>query len=98
MKRSDVVTRLRDHAAELRARGIVSVHLFGSTARDEAGPESDVDLFLDTDPNRKFSLIDLADVGFLLEDLLGARVDVTTRDSLHPSLRAGIEAAAERVV
>ncbi len=98
MNRSDVISRLKDHAPELRRRGVTALHLFGSTLRGEAGPASDVDLFLDHDPAKKFSLVDLADVGLMLEEALGARVDLTTRDSLHPRLRARIEATAERVL
>jgi predicted nucleotidyltransferase len=98
MNRSDVVSRLKDHADALRERGVVGLHLFGSTLRDEAGPDSDVDLFLDYDPSTKFSLFDLADLGLMLEDVLGTRVDLTTRDSLHPQLKAGIEATAERIL
>ena len=98
MNRSDVISRLKDHAPELHRRGVVALHLFGSTQRGEAGPNSDVDLFLDYDPAKKFSLIDLADVGLMLEEMLGARVDLTTRDSLHPRLKARIEATAERVL
>ena len=98
MDRSAVVSRLKAHAPEIHARGVVALHLFGSTLTGEAGPESDVDLFLDYDPDKAFSLVDLADLGAMLEDLLGASVDLTTRDSLHPRLRAGIEARAERVL
>lgn len=98
MDRSVVVSRLKAHAPEIRARGVVALHLFGSTLAGEAGPESDVDLFLDYDPDKAFSLVDLADLGAMLEDVLGTSVDLTTRDSLHPRLRAGIEARAERVL
>ena len=55
-----------------------------------------VDLFLDHVDG--FSLFDLADLADHLEGLLGARVDLTTRDSLDRRLRAGIEARAERVL
>ena len=98
MNRADVVARLKPHAPEFHRRGVTALHLFGSTLRGEAGPASDVDLFLDYDPATKFSLIDLADVGLMLEEMLGTRVDLTTRDSLHPRLRARIEATAERVL
>ena len=71
--------------------------LFGSTARDDAKSESDLDLFVDYDPNKKFSLVDLVGIKLLLEDELGMAVDITTRDSLHPMLRHEIEKSAIRV-
>jgi uncharacterized protein len=56
-----------------------------------------VDLFIDYDPNKKFSLVDLVTIKLYLEDALGVEVDVTTRDSLHPMLRKSIEQSAIRV-
>lgn len=46
MNRDTAIARLKEHEAELRRLGVQSLYVFGSTARDEAGPESDVDLFL----------------------------------------------------
>lgn len=55
MKRSEAIEKLRNQADAIRALGATSLYLFGSVARDEAGPASDVDLFIDYDPARKFS-------------------------------------------
>ena len=79
------------------ARGATSLYLFGSTVRGEAGAGSDLDMFIDYDPRKKFSLVDLAGIKLYLEDTLGVDVDVTTRDSLHPMLRKDIEQSALRV-
>jgi hypothetical protein len=97
MTRAETIARLRERAAALRARGAVSLFLFGSTARDEAGGSSDIDIFIDYDRTRKFSLLDLAGLKNFLEDEFQVKVDVTTRDSLHPLLREGIEKSAIRV-
>jgi predicted nucleotidyltransferase len=67
-----------------------------SVARGEAGPDSDVDLFFDTD-NPRFSLFELVDVQDRVSDILGTESDVMTRASLHPMLRQQIEAEALRV-
>lgn len=93
----DAISNLQSCAPAVRARGATSLFLFGSVARNEAGPQSDVDLFLDYDPARKFSLMDLVGIKHLLEDQLGVPVDLTTRDSLHPALRDAIEKSALRV-
>lgn len=97
MKKAEVIEIIRQHAEEIRARGATALYLFGSTVRGEAGEGSDVDIFIDYDRSAKFSLLDLIGLEFYLEDLLGAKADVTTRSSLHPRLKDRIVAEAEQV-
>lgn len=97
MNRKDAIEALKQQADALRALGATSLFLFGSVARDEAGPESDLDLFIDYDAARKFSLIDLAGIKLFLEEAFEADVDVTTRNSLHPKLKDRIESSAIRI-
>jgi hypothetical protein len=97
MKRTEALRKLRPFADALKARGATSLYLFGSTARNEAGSESDLDLFLDYDPTSKFNALDLVAAKRLLQRGLGIRVDLTTRAGLHPLLRKKIEAEATRV-
>lgn len=96
MNRNEAISALRSCADAIKSHGATSLYLFGSSARDSAGPDSDLDLFVDYDAG-KFSLVDLVDIKLYLEDRLGIAVDVTTRDSLHPMLRRGIETSAVRV-
>jgi predicted nucleotidyltransferase len=97
MNRTQAVAKLESHADAIKALGATSLFMFGSTARNENNLNSDLDLFVDYDPNGKFNALDLVDIKFLLEDSLGLEVDVTTRDSLHPMLRDDIEKSAVRV-
>ena len=97
MKREAAIAALRSEADRARALGASALYLFGSMARDEAGADSDVDLFIDYDEASRFSLVELVGIKQLLERRLGVPVDLTTRDSLDPLLRARIEASAERV-
>jgi prevent-host-death family protein len=91
-----ILSALRDLEPDLRAKGVAALFLFGSIARGEGRPASDVDLFVD--PARSgFSLLDLAGLQAFLAERLGRDVDLATRDSLHPALRSGIEASALRV-
>ena len=64
--------------------------------RDEARDDSDVDLFFDYEKG-KFGLFELMDVKERASSILGRKADIMTRDSLHRSLKQGIEASAVRV-
>ena len=96
MRRAETSALLAAHAESLRALGIGALFLFGSTARDEAGPDSDIDLFFD--PGRPgLSLFDVMAVRDQISSLVQRPVDVMTRSSLHPYLRSRIEAEAVQV-
>jgi uncharacterized protein len=94
--RETVLRVLRDLRAELaRAFGVRSILLFGSVARGDAGPESDVDLLVEFD--RPVGLLALATLRRTLSERLGRPVDVGTVDSLRPRARAAALAEAVRV-
>jgi uncharacterized protein len=97
MNKNEAIAKLKGCADAVKARGATSLYVFGSAVRDEAKTDSDLDLFIDYDPKKKFSLVDLVGIKLFLEDALGVEVDVTTRDSLHPMLRKEIEQSALRV-
>ena len=97
MKRETAIAKLKANEDAIRALGATSLYLYGSTARDEAKPKSDVDVFVEYDPEGKFSLFDLAGIQVLLQDKLAREVHVTTKNSLHPLMRRGIEHDAIRV-
>lgn len=97
MRRNDVVAALKKAEPALRERGVAALYLFGSHARDQARPDSDVDVFIDKDKTRKFGFDEFMDVYFLLQERLGAGVDYGTREGLHPVLRPEIEREAIRV-
>ena len=97
VKKAEAITRLKPFERRLRARGIEALYLFGSTARDEAGQTSDLDLLYEYDPARKFSLFDQAGAMLELADELGTKVDLISRNGLRPRLRARIEGEMVRV-
>ena len=90
MKRAEALKKLRAFAGALRAGGATSLYLFGSTARNQAGADSDLDLFVDYDPRGKFNAFDLVASKRLLQQGLGVGVDLTTRKGLHPLIRKQI--------
>ena len=65
MSREQVIDTLRAHERELKEAGIVRLSLFGSTARNNAGPDSDVDLLAAFDEGRRLFPVDLSEEGML---------------------------------
>ena len=79
-----IVAELRANAAEIRAQGVTSLALFGSRARGEERDDSDLDVLIEYDAARSFTLYDLVRVERLLERLTGLDVHVATRDAFRP--------------
>jgi hypothetical protein len=96
MERGEAIAKLKQHEAELKRLGVEHLYLFGSTARDEAGEDSDVDLFFDH-PEGSLGLFALMDVKEAAARILERKTDIMTRRSLHPVLREQIEASALQV-
>ncbi len=96
MDKDKSLTLLRAHKSVLAEQfGVADIALFGSTVRDEAASDSDVDVLVrfdgPTTSKRFFG------VQFYLEDLLGRPVDLVTDKALRPELRPYIEKEAVRV-
>jgi predicted nucleotidyltransferase len=87
---------LEAHETEFRRLGVEHLYLFGSTEPGEARDHSDVDLSFDH-PEGSLGLYELIDVKEATARILGRKADIMTRRSLHPVLRAGIEASAQQV-
>lgn len=87
MRRDEAVRILRGHAEELRREGVAHVALFGSVARDSARRESDVDLIVETTPDRPLTLFTIGPLHDLFEKLLGCPVDVIDKDGFDRAKR-----------
>jgi len=80
------VENKRDEILRIAGRyGATNIRIFGSTARGEGGPESDIDLLIDLEHGR--SLLDLIAIKQDLQDLLGCEVDVVTEAAISPLIR-----------
>jgi len=96
MKREEVLRILSQHRSQLEQRhGLRFIALFGSVARDQASPESDIDLLVEFASRPGFD-------GYMrlkehLESLLDRRVDLVMTGALKPSVRPEIEREAIRV-
>lgn len=85
MKRAEVLTILETHQEMLKTLGVKTLYLFGSVARDEARPDSDVDFLVEF--AIEATLFDLFRVQHYLEDILGCKVDLGTKSALRQHLR-----------
>ncbi len=83
-----MLSRLAAHRIELKGIGVRSLALFGSVARGEDRPESDIDLLVEF--NRPTSLFELFAIRRRLEAILGHRVDLVPRDGLKPRMRDAV--------
>jgi uncharacterized protein len=92
MRRSEILQELSAHRDELTRMGVKTLAVFGSVARDEARPDSDVDLLVEFLGPATFN--GYMDLKFFLEDLLGRPIDLVTRKSIRPRLKTQIESEA----
>lgn len=97
MNSSHTLAALKSFEADLREQGVCALYVFGSIARGEAGPNSDIDLSFDIAPDVKFSLFDQARIAHDLSEALGAKVDFVPRSEIHPYIRARVEAEHVKV-
>ncbi len=89
MKRDHVLQLLRQHLSDFTRLGVTSLALFGSTARDESHAESDVDILVEFEGPATFDRY--VDLHFYLEELLGCKVDLLTRNALREQIRPFVE-------
>jgi uncharacterized protein len=95
MKRDEVITILNQYEQHLKSFGFKSLAIFGSVARDEAHPESDIDILVEFSEPPTFDRY--MDLKFYLEDRLGQNVDLVSHKMLKPQIRQTIEKEAIRV-
>ena len=87
MNRQDAVAILRQHADTLRAKGVRHAALFGSVARGENRPDSDIDILVEIDPAAGVTIFDYVALKDYLATLFEVPVDVIDREALKPHLR-----------
>ena len=85
MTRRTVITRIRKHRAQLNKLGVKSLSLFGSVARGDAKPDSDVDILVEFRGKATFDRY--MDTKLYLEDLLGRKVDLVTPKAIKPLMK-----------
>jgi predicted nucleotidyltransferase len=98
MNRAEVITQLKTVEPGLRAHGVDALYLFGSYARGKAGPDSDVDVFVDKAPGRPFGFDELMGSYHAVRDALpGIEVNFGTRQGLSKYIRDEVAQQALRI-
>jgi uncharacterized protein len=98
MKRTALIQALMGYDAALREIGVTALYVFGSRARGEERPYSDLDLFIDYDPAAKIpNMFRLMQIEETISRSLGVPVTITIRSALHPLMKENIERNAVRV-
>jgi predicted nucleotidyltransferase len=85
-----VLETLKQHETELRRLGVRHASVFGSVARGETRPDSDIDLLVDLDPETPIGVFEYARLKLYLASLFGGAADVVNRKKLKPLLRESI--------
>ena len=87
MRRDDIIARLKAAEPALRARGIRRAAVFGSVARGDNRPDSDIDIMIEVDPEAHITVYDYVGLKEYVAGLFDGPVDVVSRDGLKPYVR-----------
>jgi hypothetical protein len=94
MRRDDVIARLKQAEPDLRARGVRRAAVFGSVARGDDRPDSDIDIMVEIDPDATITVYDYVGLKEHIAGLFDGQVDVVSRDGLKPYVRPAATADA----
>ena len=91
MDREHILATLRSHEPDLRHRGVRHAALFGSMARNESTPTSDIDILIDLEPDSRIGVFGYVALTHYLAGLFPVPVDVANRGSLKPHVQPSAE-------
>lgn len=94
MTNHEALDILRRHESDLRERGVRRAALFGSVARGENGPSSDIDVIVEVEPDAHITVFEYAGLKEYIASLFDGPVDVISLDGIKPQLRPTVAADA----
>jgi predicted nucleotidyltransferase len=94
MSRDEILARLREFEPALRERGIAHAALFGSAARGDNRPDSDIDIMVEFAPESHVGVWEYVGIKEYVASLFDGQVDVVDRDGLKRYVRPSAEAEA----
>jgi predicted nucleotidyltransferase len=97
MTLDDVRRMIQPEKDALRAKGVSALYVFGSVARGDAEPGSDVDFFFELTPDARFNLLDFVGLKDQLTEALGVGADIHMRNALHWRIRDKVLSQAVQV-
>lgn len=94
--KEEIIQRILTQREKLASLGVANIGLFGSFARGEQTHSSDIDILIEFEPE-KHTFDNFMEIAFLLEDLLGRKVEIVTPEGLSPHIGPHILKEVERV-
>ena len=94
MDKQDIIARLKENEAALKAQGVAHAAVFGSVARRDARPDSDIDIMVEIAPDAPVGLWQYTGIVRYIEELFPVPVDVANREGLKPLVRPSAEREA----
>jgi len=94
MNRQEIIATLKENEPTLRARGVSHAALFGSRARGDERPDSDIDIMIEFDPAAHVTVFNYAGLKDYIAGLFDGPVDVVNRDGLKAYVRPAATADA----
>ena len=90
MNSEQALSILRRHESDLRARGVRRAALFGSIARGDNRPDSDIDIMIEIEPEASIGVFEYAELKEFIASLFDGPVDVVSRENLKPFIRPAV--------
>ena len=82
MTREEIIAAIRKNAEAIKAEGVSKLAIFGSRARGDNRPNSDIDVLIEVKPDASFSILNLIDVEHIIQDATGLQTQATMRRSM----------------